>query len=88
MANNQKQILFRYYADEHPELDTWLDHQNNRTQSIIHALEKVIVQTNVEEDLVKHSLRSIVEDVDESDDVVLYDGYKDYGDSNKKDDVE
>lgn len=60
----QKQVLFRYNIDEHPDLDLWLDNQSNRTQSIVHALEKIIRRTGVEQDIVKETLRTSLKDID------------------------
>lgn len=51
-----KRVLFRYDANDHPLLDEWLTNQSNKTQSIIHALERTIVDTGVEQDLVKQAL--------------------------------
>lgn len=51
-----KRVLFRYDATDHPMVDEWLSNQSNKTQSIIHALERAIVETGVETDLVKEAL--------------------------------
>lgn len=56
MDGNVKQVIFRYDATEHPLLDEWISNQSNRTQSIIHGLERTVIETGVDEDLVKHTL--------------------------------
>ena len=56
MSSEAKRVLFRYNASEHPMLDEWLKNQSNKTQSIIHALERTIVESGVEQDLVKQAL--------------------------------
>jgi len=64
MSGGTKQIIFRYNTGEHPNLDTWLGNQSNRTQSIIHALERVIIETGVDRDIVKDTLSKSLKAVD------------------------
>lgn len=56
MSSATKQVIFRYNKDDHPMLDEWLSSQSNRTQSIIYALELMIIESGVDTDVVKHAL--------------------------------
>lgn len=64
MSKTTKQVLFRYNAEEHPELDEWLMSQSNRTQSIIYGLERVIMNTDSQQDLVKYTLSNTLKKPD------------------------
>lgn len=62
MSGSKQQVLYRYDADEHPEIHKWVKAQTNRTQSITHALLMAISKTGAEQDLVQTILQQSLED--------------------------
>ena len=58
--SERRNVVFRFYPNEHPELNKWLDNQSNRTQSIIFVLERMIAEFGVETDVVKNALKMMV----------------------------
>lgn len=56
-TEERKRVLFRYDAEEHTELDDWLNNQVNKSRSIVYALEKLIAVCGSDDDIIEQTLK-------------------------------
>lgn len=57
-TEQRKRVMFRYEPKDHKLLDDWLGHQDNKSKSIVYALEMLIahIGPNADVDIIKNAL--------------------------------
>ena len=58
-TEQRRRVMFRYEPKDHQMLDDWLDQQENKSQSIVYALEMLITQIGptADTDIIKNALK-------------------------------
>ncbi|AEB31194.1 hypothetical protein CAR_50p220 (plasmid) [Carnobacterium sp. 17-4] len=58
-TEQRRRVMFRYEPKDYPMLDDWLDQQENKSQSIVYALEMLITQigSTADTDIIKNALK-------------------------------
>ncbi|WP_407372191.1 hypothetical protein [Carnobacterium sp.] len=58
-TEQRRRVMFRYEPKDYQMLDDWLDQQENKSQSIVYALEMLITQIGptADTDIIKNALK-------------------------------